>query len=374
MGQDEKIVFGERPAGEFRLGLVKLAHPRALNAIDLQMFRALEKKLLEWHRRDEIACVILHSDSQKAFSAGGDVRALAAALRRSRSLTPAQEFFAAEYFVDYLIHIFPKPILCWADGITMGGGIGIMNGASCRVVTERSVLAMPEIVIGLFPDVGGTYFLNRAPEPVGMFLGLTGARLNGCDAVAIGMADFLVRSEKKADVFGDLKGLAWTSDPNKNKAILNECVSSRAEPDPAGGSDLLRSADIIRSLVDKASMEEIDASFRTWDQTDERIKSAIQNYLGGCPTSAKAIFKQLRTGRGLSLKEVFLREWDMALNFCARADFQEGVRARLIDRDNRPRWQPPTLPEVSDEDVERLFTNRHGCANLLAGKIAAAVP
>ena len=372
MASHEKILFSEENAGRFRFGFVKVDQPRSLNAIDLEMFRALENKLLEWRDREEIVAVVFHSDSAKAFCAGGDVKALALALQESQNLIPAQEFFTAEYFVDYLIHIYSKPILCWADGITMGGGIGIMNGASYRVVTERSVLAMPEIAIGLFPDVGGTYFLNRMPAGVGVFLGLTGARFTGFDAVAIEMAEGVVRSEKKKEVLGGLATLGWTSDSRENKKILSRYVSSHIESNPSRNSEILPRLDTIRALVGKPSIEEVDAAFRCRKGSDGWIEIAIQGYLAGSPSSAKAIFAQLSTGKELSLKAVFLREWDMALNFCARSDFYEGVRARLVDKDNQPRWNPPTLSAVQPEDVAVLFSQQHGYPNLLAQKIAKA--
>ncbi|NIM18739.1 MAG: enoyl-CoA hydratase/isomerase family protein, partial [Candidatus Latescibacteria bacterium] len=119
------------------------------------------EKLLEWRNREDIACIVLHADSERAFCAGGDIKALVVGLKEDQDSLFARAYFAAEYFVDYLIHVYPKPILCWADGISMGGGIGIMTGATCRVLTERSILAMPEIAIGFFTDVGATYFLNR---------------------------------------------------------------------------------------------------------------------------------------------------------------------------------------------------------------------
>jgi enoyl-CoA hydratase/carnithine racemase len=191
------IVFSEKNAGRFKIGYVALDNPRALNALDLAMLRAMEGKLLEWRENENLICVVLHASSEKAFCAGGDVKSLVMALRRDGTIVAARDYFTTEYFVDYLIHVYPKPILCWADGITMGGGIGIMNGASYRVVTERTVMAMPEIAIGLFPDVGGTYFLGRLPASLGLFLGLTSARISGHDAAALGMADGIVASEKK---------------------------------------------------------------------------------------------------------------------------------------------------------------------------------
>ena len=257
------VIVSEEPAGRLKLGFLRLNNPSSLNALDLDMLQTIERKLFEWRQRNDIACTVLHADSDKAFCAGGDVKALAMALQRDGTIEPARDYFTTEYFVDYLIHVYPKPILCWADGITMGGVIGIMNGASYRVVTERSVLAMPEIAIGLFPDVGGTYFLNQLPAGLGLFLGLTGARFSGLDVVAIGMADGLIRAEKKTEALSGLTRLSWTADLRQNKETLRSYLAAVAEPEAVTRSELLTRLDAIRALTLKATIEEIDGAFRS---------------------------------------------------------------------------------------------------------------
>jgi len=364
------LICSEDEAGAYRLGIITLDNSRALNALDLSMLRTMEAKLLEWRQRGDIACVVFHANSDRAFCAGGDVKALVLSLRENPGIQAGIDYFTTEYFVDYLIHAYDKPILCWADGITMGGGIGIMNGASSRVVTERTTMAMPERAIGLYPDVGGTYFLNRLPEGLGLFLGLTSARFDGYEAVAIGMADHWIPAAKKAEVLAGLAALEWTHDGPRNKQILREYVTSFAAVNPAGRSDLVTRLDAVRALACHSSSEAIDGVFRGWTGNDEWLENAMRGYLAASPTSVKAIFKQITQGKSLSKKAAFLREWDMSANFCAASDFPEGVRARLIDKDQKPRWNPATLAEVRDSDIERLFSKQHGQADLLAQKFS----
>ena len=369
--EQPKVRFIEEKAGRYIVGFIALDHPRALNALDLAMLQAIGDRLLEWRGREEVACIVLHSDSERAFCAGGDVKTLAVALETPDGLALAREYFTTEYFVDYLIHAYPKPILCWADGITMGGGIGVMNGASCRIVTERTALAMPEVGIGLFPDVGGTYFLSRLPRRIGLFLGLTGAQWSGYDALALGMADGLAAADGKSVVFSGLRALPWSKDGKENKEALRNFLARVCDTDARETSALWKRRETIQRLVDGTTIEEIDRHLRNWKGDDPVIERAVRGYAAGSPTSVRVVFEQLRSATTLALKDVFLREWDMAIRFCERSDFVEGVRARLIDKDNLPRWNPPELSAVRAEEIERYFSPHPG-THPLAEKFRAA--
>ena len=194
-----------------RIGIASLDAEQSLNALSLPMILALGDRLDAWAKDPNIVCVLLRGKGPKAFCAGGEVRSLALACREQPGVVPAlaAQFFAAEYRLDYRLHTYPKPLICWGHGYVLGGGMGLLQSASVRIVTPSSRLAMPEISIGLYPDVGASWFLSRLPGKLGLFLGLTGAHINGRDALDLGLADRFLRDDQQDELLGGLLQLNW---------------------------------------------------------------------------------------------------------------------------------------------------------------------
>ncbi|HET8701614.1 MAG TPA: enoyl-CoA hydratase/isomerase family protein [Nitrococcus sp.] len=358
---DQPVIFEERPANNGRrIGFARLNAERALNALSQTMIDALRERLAAWVQDPELACVVLEGRGAKAFCAGGDVIALYDSMRACPGgpNPVAERFFETEYRLDYQIHTYPKPVLCWGHGIVMGGGLGLLAGASHRIVTERSHIAMPEVTLGLYPDVGGTWFLNRMPGRVGLFLGLTGAALNAGDALYVGLADYFIPAERRAELDTALAEVDWSEDPERNRGLLARLLRSffEASHDACPASNVLAHRNFIDQVTDHYCLDEIIELLRRQTADDPWLAGAAKALLEGSPTSARVIFEQYRRGRLLSLKEAFMRELVMSVQLTRHPDFAEGIRARLIDRDHKPRWRPANHAEVTDAHVAAYFT------------------
>ena len=361
-GAPAPVLFDELPAGGgMRLGVAQLNAEKALNALNLAMIRALAPQLRAWAEDPAIACVVLHGAGDKAFCAGGDVRFLRDAIIAEKGPGPnqqAQAFFSEEYRLDYLIHTYPKPVLLWGGGIVMGGGLGLMAGASHRVVTETSRIAMPEVGIGLYPDVGGSWFLPRMPGRAGLFLALTGAALNGHDALKLGLADHFLKAGERQALFEQLAGTGWSKAAADNHPILSMVLRSFADraAEALPASNVAAHAGAIQHLTEGDSLAEVHARITGYQGDDAWLKRAASTLAGGSPTSAALIWEIQRRAKHMSLAEVFRMELIVSLGCCAHPDFAEGVRALLVDKDGKPRWTPATLAEVSAEWVAAHFT------------------
>ncbi|MCM2282578.1 MAG: enoyl-CoA hydratase/isomerase family protein [Bdellovibrionaceae bacterium] len=356
---EPQVIFEEWSAAAGRIGVARLNHSRALNSLTLEMVRALAEQLGLWERDPRVSLVVIHSGSERAFCAGGDVKTVAQKLIAQDKAFPA-EFFRWEYKMDYMIRTFAKPILVWGDGIVMGGGLGIFCGASHPIATERSLLAMPEITIGFFSDVGAGYFLNRLPRGLGLFLGWTAARLTPWDALHLGLACDVLSSGSKEDVFSRLRDQAWVGEMSSDSEQLQRILEHwRVTREP---SHLQRFEATICEVLAVEDVSSARSRFLALEISDVWWQACRNAHLAGSPLSAHIIFEQLRRERDLGVLDIFLAEWSLASRMCERPEFPEGVRALLIDKDQRPRWQPERFEDVTTEQVQSHFIPDPGIA------------
>ncbi|HET8707101.1 MAG TPA: enoyl-CoA hydratase/isomerase family protein [Pseudomonadales bacterium] len=359
---DSVVLFEELAcANGKRIGLATLNSEKSLNSLSVEMVGLLDPQLRQWQTDDSIVAVLLQGAGEKAFCAGGDIRRLYDTMLACGSESKneyAESFFATEYQLDYLIHTFQKPIICWGHGIVMGGGIGLMSGASHRVVTQASRLAMPEINIGLYPDVGGTWFLNRTPGKTGLFLGLTGANINAADALFIGLADRFILQEFKTELLVALQASPWMTDASANTAILNKTLREFEQRSKASlpESQVRSHFDLINELCDGDSCADVAEKIISLQTDDKWMQKAAATLKGGCPMTAHLVWEQLHRGKFLTLKEVFEMEFIISVQCTKHLDFPEGVRALLVDKDGKPKWQHANVRDVPADYVASHFS------------------
>ena len=345
----------ETPGGQ-RIGFAELNAEKSLNALTLEMIRSLTVQLHAWAADPRIAMVVLSGAGERAFCAGADIRRLYADILAKAEPLPGVAFFAEEYRLDHFLHRYPKPLLVWGSGVTMGGGIGLMAGASHRIVTETSRLAMPETQIGLFPDVGASRFLGRLPRGQGTFIGMTGVALNAHDALVARLADHFISASDRVELWQRLETTRWSVDAATNAAALNEVLASFARSAAARlpASQLEAHAAYIESVVGsdfKTTYRRIVA----YAGGDPWIAAASATLRAGSPTSAALSWELPRRLANASVADVFRLELSVAVHCCTRGDFTEGVRALLVDKDNAPRWSPSDVEDVSREWLESFL-------------------
>ena len=371
MTEENMVIITEPATADGRrIGRATLNAPASLNALSLDMVNLLYPKLKAWIRDPDIVAIVLDSTGDRAFSAGADIRDLYHSMREYGSAPNpyAQHFFFTEYALDYRIHTCPKPLLCWGHGIVMGGGLGLLAGASHRVVTPQSRLAMPEISIGLFPDVGGSWFLNRLPGRAGLVLGLTGAPMNASDALFAGMADFCIDDASRQAVLDDILQSRWGTDAAANKAQMTRLLDRHESQAELAPSNLRRHFDLIRKTVGMASLKDTaERLLALPTEGDEWLARAVDTFRRGSPTSAALAWELQQRCRHRSLADVFRIEYNVTISCCAAHDFAEGVRALLIDKDRNPQWNPPTLDAVASSFIESHFRDHHDGAHPLSG-------
>lgn len=342
------------------IGVVTLNIEKALNALTLDMVKAMRAQLTLWQSDDDIALVVLDGSGDKAFCAGGDVRAIyhASVAAPNQMSAVGCEFFTQEYQLDYLLHQFGKPVLVWGDGIVMGGGLGLMAAASHRVLTETSRIAMPEVTIGLYPDVGGSYFLNRMPGKVGLFLGLTAYNMNAADAFYVGLGNHFLARDDKEPLFDALAEVSWTGNQQNNHQALSQLLNRMQDNVSVelGDSPLEQFQQQIDLLM-AGDIEDVHYQLSSLQTDLPWLQRAQKTALAGSPLSWHLIFTQANLGTELTLAECFKWELAISVNCCSYGDFCEGVRALLIDKDRNPNWRFSDIAQVTDQGLSALLTS-----------------
>jgi len=346
-----------------RVGLITLNRPTALNALNLPMIRALTQSLLAWRDDDRVQAVAVRGSNKAgpfgAFCAGGDIRYFHQAMLGGDPST--EDFFTEEYTLNHLVHRYPKPYIAFMDGVVMGGGMGISQGASHRLVTERSKLAMPETLIGLFPDVAGGYFLSRCPGSTGEWLALTGTTVRAGDAIALGLADHCLPVDTLPQAWAALAGLQSLDSASIDRWITTYSVAATADESRARGQiDHYFAKDSVAAIV-----QALEADASDW----ARHNAALLRQRS--PLMLHVALEQIRRARHLTVAQDLRMERDMVRHAffprhlgrsAVHTETAEGIRALVIDKDYAPRWNPACIENVT-EDMVLPFFDSPWCAH-----------
>lgn len=335
------------------IGWLKINRPEVLNAINTEVVELLTNALEKWEKDSNVVFVCLYGEGQKGFCAGGDMRKFYD-LKAEDVISYAEKFFSTEYRLDALMHNYSKPILAYMNGIVMGGGVGLSVGASHRIVTEKTKWAMPEMNIGFFPDVGASFFLNQLPGYIGRYLALTAKVIKANDAIYIGTADYYIESSEWETIQEKLLTKDWSSASILKD--LGELISTNGISS-SDFSELRVNQELINHHFQYDTVEEIVESLRSYSiNGNEWATQELNNILSKSPTSLKVTLQQLINGKDKSLNECLEMEKDMAIHFMDTADFYEGIRAVLVDKDGSPKWAPSELEYLTESDIEHYFS------------------
>jgi len=341
-GQEPDLIARREGAA----GIIRLNRPKAINAVTLEMFRDIDKALDAFEADPAVGLILLEGAGERGLCAGGDIRALYESSQVKGDL--GKILWREEYVLNARIAKFPKPYVAFMDGIVMGGGVGLSAHGSHRVVTEKTKLAMPEVGLGFFPDVGGTFLLSHSPGEIGTYFGLTGQTMNGPDAIYARFADAVVPSGKLAALREALVNLR----AGANAAEVKAAIDHFATGETAGPVAALQPQ--LDRWFAHDRMQDVVASLQR--DGSELAQSTLKTLNEKSPRGMVVALKLLRLARASSsLEECLVREYRAALEVFASDDFREGVRAAVIDKDRNPRWSPPGIEDVTPEMVAPYF-------------------
>jgi enoyl-CoA hydratase/carnithine racemase len=337
-----------------KIGYITLDRPKALNSLSLDMVRAITRTLLAWRDDNALQAVMIRSSSEKAFCAGGDIRFFYEAGRHTPQGGSAllEDFFTEEYALNHLIHHYPKPYISLMDGIVMGGGMGVAQGSPLnrmRIVTERTKMAMPEVNIGLFPDVGGSYFLTRLPGQLGTYLGVTGEIIGAADALYAELADVFVPASQLSAL---AEMLASNGAADVREAIRSFAAPFKTQADPAS-SMLAAEHPLIDRHFAHDDVATITASLAR--DASQFAQATLATMKKRSPLMMCVTLSQLRRGASMSVADCLRMERTMVRRSFEHGEVLEGIRSVVIDKDNAPKWMPPVLEEVTPEMNAHFF-------------------
>jgi enoyl-CoA hydratase len=327
-------------------GIIRLNRPKAINAVTLEMFRDIDKALDQFEADPAVAVIVLEGAGERGLCAGGDIRALYESSKAQGDL--GKVLWREEYILNARIATFAKPYVAFMDGIVMGGGVGLSAHSRHRVVTERTKLAMPEVGLGFFPDVGGTWLLSRAPGEIGSYFGLTGQTMNGPDAIYARFADAVVPSEKLSALREVLTKIRPGTLSNEVKALIDGFATGETSGPVAAMHpqiDAWFAHDRMEEIVDSLKRDGSELAQATLKRLSEKS-----------PRGMVVTLKLLRLARhASSLEECLVREYRAALEVFRSDDFREGVRAAVIDKDRNPKWSPARIEDVTAAMIAPYF-------------------
>lgn len=379
--------------GISRIGIMTLNSEKTMNAVDIEMINLIDDILARWKSDDSIVAILMHGAGEKAFCAGGDIRQLYNSMISAKNDSEidteagadqeipyqyADAFFKAEYSKNYRVHLLGKPIIAWGNGFVMGGGLGLFIGANHRVGTETLKLAWPEINIGLFPDVAGSYYLSRLEYPLGHWMGLSGSHMNAVDSKSAGLINYCLPNKDLDVVIDGLCKQPWQANKAMNNQHVRNLLSnieSGVELEgkdeetvefPTSKYDVVKETieavfegtklDVNMTLKDnKEALKVILKRFETIESDDEWFNKGRNNFLSGCPNTAHLVMQQLEFGCNMTLKEVAMWELMIAMQTVRHPDFAEGIRAMVVDKDFSPKWQHSSVADVPEKWVKGFF-------------------
>jgi enoyl-CoA hydratase len=341
--QPKEILF-ETLKGQYGdIGLITLNRPKALNALTENMCIQMYQQLKAWADMSNVKAVVVQGAGDKAFCAGGDIRTI---YENRNNISASMKFFEHEYRLDTYIYHYPKPYIAIMDGIAMGGGLGISALAKYRIATERSIFAMPETAIGFFPDVGGCYFLPRLTEKMGWYLALTGNVVDVSDAIYAGLVDAQIKSSAVEEFIGKLINIDFTRE-EEIQSLLSVCQVSSLQ------SKMSKIKEMINQCFSAESVEKVLLNLQ--NHPDDEAKNIYNLLLSRSPMSLKVTWEAMMRGQKMDFDACIAMDHNVSYQFLKRDDFYEGVRAAVIDKDKKPKWNPALLSDVSELDVSVYF-------------------